>query len=661
MFLRLIDVYQTIQCMNFRTLISLALILCASISHGQIVTKKSASDKLMKCYQKGLSFSKTGDQENAIKHFNKALKKNEQFIDAHIRKGVALEKLERYSDAEMSFAKALELDPNYDARVHYTLADVLWKQKKYKEALPYYNNYLTRTEEENALTRKANNKIKNAKVIIPGYKNPVPFSPIALSANINTSVNSEYLPSLSADEELFVYTVRERGQEDLYVSKKDEEGNWLKGEALPINTQDNEAAQTVSADGSLLIFTMCSKQISIGSCDLFYSYYFNNKWSVPLNMGEQINTIYWESQPSLTDNGNTLYFSSNRPGGMGSKDIYVSHFKNGNWSKPKNVGPSINTAGDEESPFVHQDGETMYFMSNNHPGYGDFDLFISRKNKDEWSSPENLGYPINSPANEGALIVSLDGSTGYYATDRKYLNDDFKKPETDIYQFELYPEIRPNPVTYVKAIVKDAASNKEINALVEIVDLETSEVVYSYTTKGNNFLACLPAGRNYGMNVNEQGYLFYSDNFELKNKENFKEPYILEINLNPIPNKVTVEPKEEVVYETPIILKNVFFETGSAELKDESTTELNSLHQLLLDNPSIRIQINGHTDDVGSEEDNLALSLDRAKAVYNFILNKGISSSRLAYKGFGESQPIDSNETDAGRKNNRRTEFILIR
>ncbi|MEL6988100.1 MAG: hypothetical protein AAGK97_09730, partial [Bacteroidota bacterium] len=362
------------------------------------------------------------------------------------------------------------------------------------------------------LTKKANKQITNAGVIIPAMENPVPFSPKPLSSNINSDVNSEYLPSLSADEELLIYTVRARSQEDLYFSIKKDNGEWGLGEPIErVNTADNEAAQSVSADGRLLIFTQCSKKVGFGSCDLYFSGFRNGRWSTPLNMGDNINTIYWESQPSITNNGRTLYFSSTREGGFGGKDIYVSHLEKGKWSKPINLGNIINTPGDEESPFVHQDGETMYFMSNGHPGLGDFDLFISRKANDEWQGPKNLGYPINSQASEGAMIVNLNGNEGYYATDRKYLRNENEaaRPETDIYMFELYPAIRPQPVTFVKAKVIDQETGDLLGAKVEIIDLSNNKVIYDGSTLGvDDFLACLPSGRNYGLNVSKKAICF---------------------------------------------------------------------------------------------------------------------------------------------------------
>ena len=640
----------------------IVLFLCTSLQIVAQVNIKNADPKLMKCFNKGNALAKAGEHEDAIKHFNKAIKKNAQFVDPYIRKAVALEKLGRPVDAEINFEKAIALAPDYDPRVYYALAEVEWEQKKFEEAKSNYEKFLSYAPKASGLTKKANNQIEDAEVIIPAYKNPVPFSPEALSENINT-LNSEYLPSLSADEEVFVYTVRENSQEDLYISRKGEK-QWLKGEPIDIiNTpNDNEAAQSVSADGSTIIFTQCSKKIGYGSCDLYISKFRNGRWTTPLNLGTNINSMAWESQPSITNNGRTLYFSSNRKGGHGGRDIYVSHLENGKWSIPENLGETINTKGNEESPFVHQDGETLYFMSDGHPGLGSHDLFISRKESGTWSEVKNLGYPINSPASEGAMIVSLNGLEGYYATDRKYLNNTTAKPETDIYKFELYPEIRPQPVTFVKAKVRDGQSKKLIGADVEIIDLSTNAIIYNGNTiDSETFLACLPAGRNYGLNVSKEGYLFYSENFELLETSDINKPFLLNISLNKIPEAGTEKVEDEVVYNTPIILKNVFFETGSSELKSTSLNELDRLYEMLQSNGTMKIQINGHTDDVGPEEANQVLSLNRAKAVYTYLIEKGIKNNRLKYQGFGETQPIDSNETEEGRKNNRRTEFIVLK
>ncbi|MEM1119933.1 MAG: OmpA family protein, partial [Bacteroidota bacterium] len=313
--------------------------------------------------------------------------------------------------------------------------------------------------------------------------------------------------------------------------------------------------------------------------------------------------------------------------------------------------------------FFHPDGKTLYFMSTGHQGMGGYDLFVARKGVEgKWKSPQNLGYPINTKGNEGALFITLDGQTAYFTKDGLPEDDLAKitaRKQPDIFTFEMPVALRPTPVTYVKATVKDATTTEKLaNASVEVIDLATNETIAtSKTDRLGSFLACLPMGGNYALNVNKEKYFFHSENFELIETSTSQEPFLLKIKLQPIP---IADVADKPVKTEPIILKNVFFESGSAELKTISLIELNKLKTFLEDNGQLHIQINGHTDNVGTDADNLKLSENRAKSVVDYLIEEGITTARISYKGFGESQPIDSNDTDEGRKNNRRTEFITV-
>ncbi|MBK7408545.1 MAG: OmpA family protein [Saprospirales bacterium] len=376
-------------------------------------------------------------------------------------------------------------------------------------------------------------------------------------------------------------------------------------------------------------------------------------------MGEPVNTGAWESQPSLSGDGKSLYFASDRIDGKGGKDIWVSYRSaDGSWGAPQNLGDTINTSKDEQGPFIHPDGQTLYFMSDGHPGMGSADIFFSRRTPGgPWQTPVNMGYPINSKSAEGLLVVSIDGKTAYFASNRSDLNPttSYGKPTYDLYSFELYEAARPAPVTYVKAVVRDADTRLPLEAVAEFLDLETGQIAAGATTdKDGQFLVVLPAGKNYALNVSKPKYLFFSEHFELKEPASVEKPFLLEIELQPISqNGAPVEEKA-------IVLKNVFFESGSALLLPESKGELEKLRNLLEENPGLRIQINGHTDNVGSEADNQSLSEQRAKAVYSYLADKGIDRLRLRFKGFGESRPVDTNETEEGRQHNRRTEFTVF-
>jgi outer membrane protein OmpA-like peptidoglycan-associated protein len=364
-----------------------------------------------------------------------------------------------------------------------------------------------------------------------------------------------------------------------------------------------------------------------------------------MNAGDLINTDQWESQPCLSPDKRALYFAARLPGGYGGSDLYVSYLQpNGRWGIPENMGTTINTVGDESSPFIHADNQTFYFTSNGLQGYGGTDLFLMRKKTDgSWDKPENLGYPINTINDEGTLIVAADGITAYYASDRSD-----SRGGLDIYQFSLPLYARPLPTFWVSGKVFDSKEKQGLPATIELINLKSGQVVSKIQTEEDgSYLVPLPSGKNYAFNVARKGYLFYSSSFflEKSGKDNiFKK----DIPLTPIEAGST------------IVLNNVFFNTGSAELQPASTIELEKLVQLLSDNVGLRIEISGHTDNIGKAADNLTLSNNRAKAVVNFLIQKGIAARRLTANGLGATQPIADNSTEEGRSMNRRTELKVL-
>jgi outer membrane protein OmpA-like peptidoglycan-associated protein len=359
-------------------------------------------------------------------------------------------------------------------------------------------------------------------------------------------------------------------------------------------------------------------------------------------MGGKINSEQWESQPCLSPDKRDLYFASRRPGGYGGSDIYVSHLQaNGKWGDPENLGEVINTTADEQCPFIHADNQTLYFTSSGLPGYGDADLFYIRKGPNGvWSNPVNLGYPINTISQEGTLFITSDGKTAYYSSDR---ND--SKGGLDIYSFDLREDVRPRKTLWVKGQVFDNKTKKGLPSAVELIDLASKESLSKVQTdEHGNYLITLPVGKDYAFNVNRKGYLFYSDNFSLRQRTP-DSTYEKNIPLQPI----------EV--DASIVLNNIFFDINKFDLKPESQVELDKLMQLLTDNPTLKIEISGHTDNAGKPADNLALSVNRAKAVVSYLTGKGIAATRLIAKGYGETKPMADNKTEDGRAMNRRTEM----
>jgi outer membrane protein OmpA-like peptidoglycan-associated protein len=440
-------------------------------------------------------------------------------------------------------------------------------------------------------------------------------------------------------------------QEDFYASQL-ADGQWQPSEPLSsVNTENNEGAQSISSDGKLLFFTICGREDGHGSCDIYFSGNRKGVWSKALNAGIPVNSGAWETQPSISANGKTLFFVSNRSDGKGGTDLWqcdlLGFSERGMpvWSKPVNLGDSINTPGNENSPFIHSDGQTLYFASDYWDGLGGYDIFYSRKVNNTWTKPRNIGYPINSFRDEQGLIVDALGHNAYYSSDRP------GSQRKDIYTFELYEDARPVPVTYIKGKVMDADTGEPLCANVELIDVQDSSSFIKVEScwEIGEFLICLPLGKEYAFNVDKEGYLFYSENYQMKEIKDYVNPFILEIKL------------KKIEAGSSVVLRNVFFKTDSYELLPESRVELNKLTDFLKSNPTIHIELEGHTDNVGSEEYNLNLSQARAKEVFNYLSGNGIKQERMTFKGYGYSRPISTNDTPEGRALNRRTEFKILR
>ena len=636
---------------------------CFHVATISVLAQKKIPKRATKLYAKANEKYKFYDFEQAKKFLNKSLKVYPKYQKAHLRLGEIHWRLGELDEAQKMYEKMLELNKSAKTtfQTHYSLARLAYEQDRYAVSIEHLTQALALEIpiSDNWNKRKSNAVwlLKNCEFAQNAIKNPVPFQPVLLDSTIN-SQHDEYLPMVTADEEKLVYTRRFNGtgggNEDFYYSfQEDDQWRLAKDLGNPINTASNEGAICISPDGKRLFFAAKDRKDSEGGFDIYYCYKKGEHWIGPFNIGRPVNSSKWDSQPTISANGRALYFCSRRKGGYGGIDIWVSFLKGKAWSEPINLGPNVNTAGDEQSPFIHPDNETLYFSSNGHIGMGDADLYVARKDSlGKWAAAENLGYPINTSGNENGLIVTANGERAYYSS----LNM-ADSTGLDLYYFELPKKAKPNYVTYVKGKVFDQKTDKKTSATIELLDLETGKVILKTIADSvtGEFLVTLPAGKNYMYNVSKKGYLFHSENFSLKNHHN-NEPYLLDIGLIPM---IKEESLAWNVGQT-VVLKNVFFETASYDLKAESHAELERLSKLLKDYPKLKIEISGHTDSIGTESYNQRLSTNRAKAVYTYLLTKGISSQKITYKGYGSAKPIATNETEEGRAANRRTAFTIL-
>ncbi|HYK75988.1 MAG TPA: OmpA family protein [Daejeonella sp.] len=628
--------------------ILLLLLLCFAITAFGQKANTSANKQAQKAYALAGQFIADKIFGKAIEQLKLALEADPNFAAAQQQLGDIYRRLSDYNNAKESYRKVLEIDAELTPLTYFGLAESELNTGEYAEALQHFQKYAGFPGLSDQSKKLVDKFIADCEFSIEAIKHPVNFNPVNLGSGVNTK-DQEYLPVVTADEETLIFTRQARQNEDFYKSIK-KDGVWIKSEYLSDNintTMYNEGAQCISPDGLYMFFTGCNRPDGLGRCDIYVSKREGKNWSKPFNIGPPVNTPGWESQPSLSADGKTLYFVSTRPGGYGGYDIWKSDLKaDGSWSNPVNLGPEINTPYDEQSPFIHPDDHSLYFSSNGWPGLGNKDLFVSRKDPaGNWQKPQNLGYPINTFGEESGLTISSDGKTAFFAADRPGGFGGL-----DIYSFELPVHLRPKPVNYVKGIVFDKNSQEVLDAKVQIINLATNKTVFEENSdeESGEFMATMLVGNSFGLTVSKDNYLFYSANFTLENQRDNK-PFHIKV------------PLQKIEVGGLVVLNNIFFDTNKYNLLSESKVELQQLIVFLNQNPKTVIEIGGHTDNVGDDKSNLLLSENRAKTVYNFLINNKINPSRLSYKGYGESRPVADNTSEEGRRTNRRTEFKIIK
>lgn len=618
----------------------------------KVLTLQSAPKKLISQFDKASLLYKQNEFAKAEIAFQKILKKYPSFINAHVKLGSLYFETKNYSQAENYFNNALNLDSLFDPKIYYTLALADYSNFHFEKAKLNMAKFLNASTKYPELQQKAIAYYKTFNFADSSSKHPVEYQLQAVQ--ILNSEYSEYLPTISADGKMIIFTRRiNNSNEDLFMSTLK---NDVWSSPTPIdnlNTVFNEGAPCLSSDGKKLLFSSCDRKSSIGGCDLYMSTWENDHWSSPLNLGDVINTPAYESNPCFANHDTQIYFASNRIGTLGGLDIFVTEKLNDNtWSKPKNLGPTINTPGNEDCPYVHADNHTLFYSSNGHTGMGGKDIFVSHRSgiTQPWNKPVNLGFPINSIGDDASMMVDHTGKIAFVSSDKAYLETQDKKRNIDIYSFELPEHLRPTPTALFTLSILDEQTKLPVIAEVKIFDLINHEIFFSGKCFSDGKIhSTLPTNVDYALHVTHKDYLFEPEQIEkIESDQEGKQ----------VERTIILHKKSK--NEKSIILKNVLFETNSAQLKPESEFDLEQLYIWLKDHPEIRIRITGHTDNIGNEMDNLTLSLERAKSVRHYIVMKGIAESRIECDGKGELQAIDTNETESGRKNNRRTEFIIL-
>ena len=575
-------------------------------------------------------------------------------------------------------------------RAYHMSSDLVMAIENYEEYIKGVKKKTRDSSDPETVTALKNAKkhIEECQFGIELMKNPVRVFLDNLGDSINSSY-ADYGPVVTADESHLFFTSRREDEkggpfssldfnyyEDIYVSEA-VDGKWGTASKLgnPVNTRTNDAVAGISLDGQNLFIYR-----DVNGGDIFISKLKGEKWSKPKRLGKSINSEGHESFAAYSYDQKVLYFASDRirddsgfESGFGGKDIYFCNLdKKGRCKSPKNMGTSINTPYDETCILAHPDGKTIFFSSKGHNSMGGYDIFKSVRGPNGWSKPQNMGYPINSVGNDVSFSLSANGKIGYYSsttsngdkdlysitflgeekkgimnTEDNLLSNLAKPIEDEV--IEPPVKIRDNKLTMLKGIITDAITELPLGSTIEIYDNENNDsiVIIESNSSTGKYLISLPSGKNYGIHVKSNGYLFYSENFVVPSAADYQVIYKnIELNKMDIGSKV--------------ILKNIFFDTDKDSLRNESYAELSRLKTMLDNFPHLKIEISGHTDNVGNATYNQGLSEKRASSVINYLVREGILLERLTFLGHGYNQPIASNETSEGRQLNRRTEFKII-
>lgn len=656
------------------------VIALSSLGQDEKKCQEIDNKKAEKLYQQGID--KKNKKEERLAFLKQAIEMEPDYVDANFAYAEERIKTLSYENAlykpvEQYFKKVIEICPKYHSDPYYYLGYIYWEDENWAEAEKYLRLFLNFKEDDetkynktyDAFLSQAKEMVRYAKLYNEIYKNPVPFDPTPVPGICTEK--DEYLPMITADNSMMLFTRKVPFVQKAIAWDSDKEmelfskstrnkitGEFDKGQGMPFpfNKGNGEGGATMSIDNKHLFFTIINNEAGVINADIYFSDFsvLDGEWSVPKKVPGINDPERWDSQPSLASDGKTLYFASDRKGGRGGVDLYltVKDPVSGEWSKPENLGATINTNGDEMSPFMHSDFQTLYFSSNGQPGVGGYDIFFARKGADgKWAEPKNIGVPINTTGDDLGFFVSTDGRLGYFASNLPSRVKGKSVGKYDIYSFELYKEARPDEVAFIKGKVEDQANVEKKDFKVEVKDAVTKKITYAMVdTITGDYAAVVNTKEKHDQIVTVK-----KDNYAFSSKLILKDSMV---NAKPMTVNVAVDTFK--IGET-YPLNNIYYKTNSAELDPRSLIVIEEFIEFLKNNPTIKIEMNGHTDNVGNDAANLALSTDRAFTVRDILLAKGIEENRLlAFKGFGASKPIADNSTEAGRAKNRRTEFVIV-
>ena len=619
-----------------------AFLLCCLISSTSIVLGQNKI--AVQNYEAGLSALNKNEVQKAIQLFTLAASKDSQYVDPAIALFQIYHDQKDFQKASQFYFQIKKIDSAAAIPFLVKQGVALASLGQYDAAYALLSPFIINNSLPNYLKEKA-----NALFAVCQFAIAEKIAPEITIHNMGDSINSpasEYFPTVSIQDSLFLFMRRlNLSREDFYTSSMGVDGFSA---AIPLSDTLNFAAKkgsmSLSADLQTLYYAADYAEQGYGRYDIYKVQRSPWGWSKPKNLGQRINSDFWDSAPSIAPDGNSIYFASNRPEGYGGIDIYVS-FKNekGYWEEAINLGPTINTKGDDQTPFIHADNQSLYFSSNGRVGFGGSDIYVSRKKIDgNWTTPVNLGYPINTYDNEGSIAVASNGATAYIASDRSDT-----RGELDIYKITLAENTRAFKTWYIKGQIIDAKTKKSLAAELQIVDPASGYPMMEMQIDSmGQFLLALPYFDSLGLKINSPGHDYMSS--------------ILPIDtLKAMAGKTfdfALTPIEKLFTKT---FNQVYFETNAAILQAISSVELDALVVYLKNTLNAQILIEGHTDNTGTAAQNNLLSLQRANAIGDYLQQKGIAANRIQRKGLGATMPIADNNTAAGRAKNRRTSFTI--